>query len=126
MFSVVHPSMPLICPILSSPLVNLPLRPCRSFSSSYRDYIEHFLQHPPASQSLILTPFLSCPPLLAVCRIGEAYRLATTIKVQQVSAGSSHHWSKLRKPSCDQQHWAEREEKRERVGHRKREAQLKS
>lgn len=65
----------------------------------------------PFSHSLPLP--LSHPPLLTVCRIGEAYRLATTIKVQQVSGGSSHHWSKLRKPSCDQRFQTEGEEKRE-------------
>lgn len=99
---VLHPSMSFIRTTFSSLPVNPPLNLCRSFSAGVCVYIEHFLQRPPASHSLTLSPFLSCPLLLTVCRIGEAYRLATTIKVQQVSGGSSHHWSKLRKPSCDQ------------------------
>lgn len=58
--------------------------------SIYPPNHHHLFSHSPPP------PF--CPPLHTVCRIGEAYRLATTIKVQQVSGGSSHHWSKLRKP----------------------------
>lgn len=107
-----HPSMSLIC-TTSSLLVNLSPPPHRSFSSGYCVYNEHFLQPPSAHYSLTFSPLLSCPPFLTVCRIGEAYRLATTIKVQQVSGGSSHHRRKLHKPSCDQQLKTEREENSE-------------
>lgn len=73
--------------------------------------VDHYLQATVSIMSIsfnppilsLSPPLLSCPPLLTVCRIGEAYRLATTIKVQQVGGGSSHHRSKLHKPSCDRQ-----------------------
>lgn len=87
--------------------------------------VKHFLQatvsitslssnHPPTSSTTPSSPVLPFSTLL--CRIGEAYRLATTIKVQQVSGGSCHHQSKLHKPYCDRRIYARRGKESDREG----------
>lgn len=91
---VPSPPFPRVKPFPSSP---------RSFSSGYTVSIMSPPPSPPpppsATYSLTFSPLIPCPPLLAVCRIGEAYRLATTIKVQQVSGGSSRRRSKASQTS---------------------------
>lgn len=91
-FPRLHSSMSLNC-TMSSPPVNCSLLPS-DHSLQATVTIMNISSLPPP----ILSRFLPPPStLLTVCRIGEAYRLATTIKVQQVSGGSSHHWNKLHK-----------------------------
>ncbi len=51
--------------------------------------IQHRLEHLPPSLSLSLPPSLS---LSVYCTVSEAYRLATTIKVHQVSSSRERGW----------------------------------
>lgn len=104
-----HASFPLIY-ITASPPRNLFLSsPVKHFPQATVSITSLSSNHPPTSTMTPSSPVLSFSTLL--CRIGEAYCLATTIKVQQVSGGSCHHQSKLRKPYCDRRIYARREEK---------------